>query len=221
MVSIILPDSSPSCIIPVCHGSQDMHGKRFLSYVQEASKYYSHCHLVVCDTLDVYNMAPSQDLWNEALETSRAMGDRWIRKHLRQVNEAFSGKITLTRWDDIKSDNSFKAKHNEAKRLYKESTEVRSWIDNICRMYAEIAAQRQRNSGFLPDVENLFQRSVNYMLEEIAGTSIYYNWYQSPAVYPGQYFDDPQLFNRQNPSIDLSVPAHCEVIFENDWVKAA
>lgn len=213
MVKIIPPDDSLSCIIPVCHGSQDMHGKRFFSYVEEASKHYKHCHLVVCDTLDVHNMAPSNDLWNEALETSRAMGDRWLRKHLRFVQDSFSGNMTFVRWDDIKNDPNFALKHLEARRLYLQSIEVKAWVDSVCGMYANIVAKRQTESGFSPNLENLFQRSLSYMLEEIAGTSVYYNWYQSPAVYPGQYFDDPELFNRQKPSIDLSVPKQCPVLF--------
>lgn len=215
MVKLFPPDNSLSCIIPVCHGSQDMHGKRFFSYVGAASKVYKHCHLVVCDTLDVHNMAPSNDLWNDALETSRAMGDRWLRKHFRFVQDSFSGNMTLVRWNDIKADPDFLSKYAEAKRLYLQSNEVKSWVDSICGMYANIAAQRQSESGFTPNFSNLFQRSLSYMLEEIAGTSVYYNWYQSPAVYPGQYFDDPDLFNRQNPAVNLSVPKQCSVIFED------
>lgn len=221
MVRITPPDNNLSCIIPVCHGSQDMHGKRFFSYVDEAAKHYKHCHLVVCDTLDVHNMASSPDLWGQALETAQVMGDLWLRKHLRHVEEAFAGNITLARWNDIKADLTFAAKYAEAKRLYAESTEVKAWVNGVCQMYADIAAERQRVRGFIPDVDGLFQRSLNYMLEEIAGTSIYYNWYQSPAVYPGQYFDDPSLFTRQNPSIDLSVPMQCTVIFDDNIAKAA
>lgn len=198
-----------------------MHGKRFFSYVNEASKHYKHCHLVVCDTLDVHNMAPSSDLWDEALETAKAMGDRWLRKHLRQVQESFQGNVSLARWDDIKGDSSFLPKYAEAQTLYAESKEVKDWVNGVCRMYAEISAQRQKEHGFIPDIERLFQRSLNYMLEEIAGTSVYYNWYQCPAVYPGQYFDDSTLFNRQNPTVDLSVPMQCSVIFEDNYHQAA
>ncbi len=221
MVRIIPPDNSLSCIIPVCHGSQDMHGKRFFSYVDEAAKHYKHCHLVVCDTLDVHNMAPSADFWNDALETAKAMGDRWLAKHLRHMQDAFAGNITFARWDDIKADRGFLAKYEAAKRIYFESAEVKQWVDEVCGTYANIAAQRQQEKGFIPDHDRLFQRSLNYMLEEIAGTSIYYGWYQSPAVYPGQYFDDPTLFNRQKPAVDLSVPAQCAVIFEDSFAQAA
>lgn len=213
MVRLIPPDNNISCIIPVCHGSQDMHGKRFFAYVEEAAKIYKHCHLVVCDTLDVHNMAPSEELWDEAMSTAKAMGDRWLRKHLPHVQKAFFERVTLARWDDVKADCSFSHKYVEAKRLYAESSEVKKWVDSVCGAYATIAYERQRNSGTIPNYESLFQRSVNYMLEEIAGTSVYYSWYQAPAVYPGQYFDDPLLFNRQNPSIDMSVPLQCHVHF--------
>lgn len=221
MVRIIPPDNSLSCIIPVCHGSLDMHGKRFFSYVDIAAQHYKYCHLVVCDTLDVHNMAPSPDLWNEALETAKAMGSRWLGKHLRHMQEAFAGNVSLVRWDDIKANDTFKDKHQEIKRLYSESTEVKVWVDNVCQAYADVVSQRQQEKGFIPDTEKLFERSLNYMLEEIAGTSVYYNWYQSPAVYPGQYFDDPYLFNRQSPKVDLSVPAQCAVIFEDAYARAA
>lgn len=215
------PCSATSCIIPVCHGSQDMHGKRFFSYVEEAAKHYTRCHLVVCDTLDVHNMAPSPALWDEALETARAMGDRWLGKHLRFVQEAFAGRLTLTRWDDVKAEQSFSVKYEEAKRLYDQSAEVKAWVDGVCGMYSSIAAQRQRDRGFTPDTHQLFQRSLNYMLEEIAGTSVYFDRFQAPAVYPGQYFDDPMLFERQNPRVSLKVPAQCTVLFEDALSKAA
>lgn len=221
MVRLFPPDSNSSCIIPVCHGSQDMHGKRFFAYVEEAAKAYKHCHLVVCDTLDVHNMTPSPDLRDEAMATAKAMGDRWLHKHLQQVQEAFSDNLTLARWDDVKTDSSFANKYTEAKRLYAENNEVKEWVDGVCNMYATIAFERQRNSGSIPNFEKLFQRSLNYMLEEIAGTSVYYSWYQCPAVYPGQYFDDPHLFNRQNPVVDLSVPTQCAVIFEDRSAQAA
>src|SRR5690606_31884860 len=154
------PDNSSSCIIPVCHGSQDMHGKRFFAYVEAAARTYKHCHLVVCDTLDVHNMAPSPDLWDEALTTAKAMGDRWLRKHLRQIQEAFSSNVTLARWNDVKADPSFEKKYEEAKRLYAESNEVKVWIDGVCSMYATIAMERQRNSGTIPNFDKLFQRSL-------------------------------------------------------------
>jgi hypothetical protein len=198
-----------------------MHGKRFFAYVSEASRIYKHCHLVVCDTLDVHNMAPSADLWDEAMTTAKAMGDRWLRKHLPHVQDCFENKVTLARWDDIKADSSFDAKFAEANRLYNESNEVKLWVDGVCSMYANIVAERQRNSGAIPNVQRLFQRSLDYMLEEIAGTSVYYNWYQAPAVYPGQYFDDPELFNRQKPLVDMSVPAQCAVLFEDRGALAA
>lgn len=221
MIKLYPPDDSLSCIIPVCHGSQDMHGKRFFSYVDEAAKVYKHCHLVVCDTLDVHNMAPSPDLWDEALQTARAMGDRWLAKHLRHVQDAFSNNVSLSRWDDIKSDPNFSHKYQEARRLYSNSAQVKAWVDGVCKMYATIAAQRQKEKGFIPDFERLFQRSLNYMIEEIAGTSVYFNWYHCPAVYPGQYFDDHNLFNSQNPKIDLSVPMQCKVVFEDALDLAA
>ncbi|MFA5592690.1 MAG: hypothetical protein WC989_05200 [Micavibrio sp.] len=221
MIKLYPPDDNLSCIIPVCHGSQDMHGKRFFAYVSEAAKIYKHCHLVVCDTLDVHNMSPSADLWDEAMTTAKAMGDRWLRKHLSHVQDCFENKVTLARWDDIKADPSFDAKFAEANRLYSESNEVKSWVDGVCSMYANIVAERQRNSGAIPNVQKLFQRSLDYMLEEIAGTSVYHNWYQAPAVYPGQYFDDPELFNRQKPLVDMSVPAQCAVLFVDRGALAA
>lgn len=221
MVRLEPPCTATSCIIPVCHGSQDMHGKRFFAYVQEAARHYRHCHLVVCDTLDVHNMAPSPELWEEAMATARAMGDRWLKKHLRFVQEAFAGKVILTRWDDLRADQSFQSRHGEAIRLYNEAPEVKAWVDGVCRMYANIAALRQMDRGFIPDTERLFRRSLNYMLEEIAGTSVYFEWFQAPAVYPGQYFDDPMLFERQKPRVSLMVPAQCAVLFDDALTKAA
>ncbi|WP_027132568.1 hypothetical protein [Geminicoccus roseus] len=198
-----------------------MHGKRFFSYMTAAATHYRHAHLVVCDTLDVHNMAPSPDLRAEALETARAMGDRWLRKHFRQLHDAFEGRVTLTRWDDVKADPTFQPRYEAACALYERSEAVRAWVDDVCGMYARLAAQRQIGSGFVPDLDRLFRRSLAYMLEEIAGTAVYHGWYQSPAVYPGPYFDDPYLFNREQPGIDLSVPAQCAVIFADDSAKAA
>lgn len=200
-----------SCIIPVCHGTDVMHGKVFFSYLQHAADMYEKAHIVLADTLDVHNMVSSPDLVAMALETATALGDKWLRKHEPAVREIFKGNVTFARWDDVKADETFAEKYKLAKQIYAQNGIITEWVDKVCRDYAQVKSSRLQSQGWIVDVNELFQRSVNYMIEEIAGSSVYFNWYKAPAVYPGQYFDNPDIFSK----VGLPVPSHTAVIFES------
>ncbi len=209
------PFSMPrSIILPVCGGSAEMNGKPFLAYVGEAAKQFDNAHIILADTLDAHNMVSDPGLFDEALITARALGDRWLRKHFQHIYEAFSGKVTLTRWDSVKEDHSFEEKYELVCRLYQESPKIRQWMEGVCQDYVDVAVHRAAEKGLIIDQDKKLAQSINYMLEETAGSSVYYSWYKTAALYPGQYFPSSCFFNQNNyiaPWTDLSVPPHIRV----------
>ena len=211
-----------SCVIPVCGATDVMHGKSFFDYAEEAARYFKTAHIILCDTLDVHNLCPNPEMRDETLAIARAMGDRWLRKHLANLEDLFTN-VSVLRWDEVKADPTFKDRLSLAEKLYHQSFPVEQWVDKECMTYAQIAAKRRQAQGFTPDIGDLFQRSVNYMIEEIAGTAVYYDLYKAPAVYPGTYFDNPHFFDMNNtlfPHIKLTMPEHISVSFENERLVA-
>ena len=76
--SILMPDSAcgETCIIPVCGCIDAMHGRKFKNLIGEVAKHFSAVRLILCDSLDAYNMAdPDGPLWCEAEQVSRNAGD--------------------------------------------------------------------------------------------------------------------------------------------------
>ncbi|MGB3465745.1 MAG: hypothetical protein WBA74_10760 [Cyclobacteriaceae bacterium] len=215
---IIIPPglNSDTCIIPVCGGSAEMNGAYFKNYVGEAGKHFKNVRLVLCDTLDTYNMADKNSaLWKQAYEVSRSSGDRWLRKHFDFVKSSFLGDVNLTRWDDIKQDSLFEDRFSISCHLYQSNQIIKDWVHRICNHYVDLSTERAYARGHSVNKAKMLKRSIDYMLEEIAGTATYYNWFKCPAVYPGEYFDDPDLFNRHSKSeISMTMPSWCKVSHE-------
>lgn len=210
------------CIIPVCKCIDGMHGKKFKALMETTARSFNKAHLVLCDSLDAHNMADKNSpLWEEALEASILSADRWMRKHFDIVEEAFGNNITVTRWNDLRTDAQFEARYTLVRDLYETNSDIRDYIHDICSNYVELSAERQYQQGFIADREKMMRRSIEYTLEEIAGTATYNEWFQAPVIYLGAYFEDPEFFNQNNdiaPAISLTLPEWCRVSGE---VKAA
>jgi hypothetical protein len=190
-----------------------MNGKPFIMYVKEAAKTFEGAHIILADTLDAYNMVSPSTPLEMCEPVALAMGDRWLRKHLDIVSSIFNGNITLSRWSEVKADPNFMEKYDTVVRLYNTCQPVRNYINSICAMYVQQKVDRN-DSGIKHDTDLLMENSVNYMLEEVAGTSVYWSWYRCQAIYPGQYFEDAEFFNRYCDT-NLTVPTAIDLLGKN------
>lgn len=226
-LSIIIPDGTKGdkCIMPVCKCIDGMHGNRFKALVEETSKHFDKVHLVICDSLDAHNLAEKGDnLWNEAIEVSIQSANRWIRKHLHFIEKFFGEEFEVTRWDDLKTDSEFDARYKLVQKLYDENEDIKDYIHQICRTYVDMSAERIYKQGHIPNKEKMMRKSINYTLEEVAGTATYNEWFKSPVIYLGAYFEDPEIFNRKNnidPSVNLRIPKWCRVKTETNKLSVA
>ena len=202
--------SEKKCILPVCGGTDVMNGRYFAATVEAVRQQFDQVHVVMADQLDAHNICPSPQYWDESLDVSIAMGDRWIRKH----SHLLPSHWTIHRWADVKADPDFKWKYNRSRWLYQHDAKVGQWIDRVCGEYAALSVQRKSKSHTV-SFEAEKQRSINYMLEEIAGTSVYYKWFKCPAVYPGQYFEGEKMFGEE-----MLVPDHIPVFFGEQRLTA-
>lgn len=99
-------------------------------------------------------------------------------------------------------------------QLYEENSEIREYVHHICSTYVDIMAERIYRQGHLPDKDKMMRKSINYTLEEVAGTATYNSWFNAPVIYLGAYFEDPDMFNRKNslaPHVELGIPQWCRV----------
>lgn len=191
---------SGRCIIPVCCSSRELNGSRFKALVLEASRHFSTAHVILCDTLDVHNLIGKfPDPRGEAIRRA----DLWLKNHIEIINIAFENNWTLQRWDDVREDPSFGPRSNKIRELYQKFPRIKNAIDGVCSHYVGIAAQREVAKGGAPNYQDLMERSVAYMQEEIAGMAVYYQWHKAPEVYPGEAFADNTIFNVSSSPQDI------------------
>lgn len=189
------------CIIPICNGTVTMNGPKYIEFLDKAAREFTGAHVILCDTLDVHNFITPDMRWFEAADIAKNLGDRWLRKHLRYIENRFT-EITLDRWNDVLADPNYREKFRTIDKLYHSNAEIRQWIEDNARKFARIKADRL---GHGASFNNLYKKSIDYLLEEIAGTAVYAEWYDGPAVYPDDFFRDPYFFNR-HPAVSLILP---------------
>lgn len=215
--SILIPESASgdTCILPVCGCIDAMHGTKFKNLVGEAGKHFRAVRVILCDSLDAYNMAERDGpLWNEAEQVSRDLMARWYEKNENVLRRTFE-KVELTSWDEIRAAPGFNARRELVRRLYEQVPAVHHYIESVCQVYVEIKAARLAGGPFVPDRGKMMRQAVGYTLEEIPGTATYFEMFGAPVLYAGAYFDDPDFFDRNNnidPSIGLKLPLWCRAV---------
>ncbi len=189
-------------ILPICARSPGAKGRNFQATVAALRGRVRHVHMILCDTLDRYNLG------GDATAAKAAM-DGWLSTALPQIAENFT--FDLKRWDDVRDDPGFMPRLALMTELYRSSPEARQAIDRIANYYIDGAEKRADKTGLPFNRLHQAERSAVYLIEEFAGTAVYGAWHPGlPEAYWGVYVGDPQIFNRCNvidPSVDLTLPA--------------
>lgn len=195
-------------ILPVCAGTTAMQGKTYFNCVRPYSG--GHATIVLADTLDTHNMISDPDdaeLAHLAHDVALSGGDRWLRKHLPPLQDMFQ-TLNVIRWNEIRNTPGFIDKHRIAQDSFYQNVDYREYVTSICRHYVDQKRHRIYAQGHIPDVQLLFTQSLNYMIEEIAGTAIYTALLGGAAVYPGLYFERPDIINDLLDRNDFTIPIH-------------
>lgn len=201
-------DVKDGVLIPFCNGSLGMSGTHFSQLMSRVSSEYKYAHFVLCDTLDAYNTCDKgSPLWEEAEEVARMSADRWLLKHEGVMQSYFGNNYMVHRWDDIRTHKDFGHRFKLAVDLYNAVDEIKIYVNSSCQRYVDIAAKRISARGHVPNISQMLERSIAYMLEEIAGTATYQEMFDLPVIYLAEYFDDPMLIQRHNTSsLSMKLP---------------
>ena len=204
-------------VLPICPRSKAVNGRNFRVTLEALKEKATHLHIVLCDTLDRYNVGNWVDKtdknWGSELQ-ALTNGNDWLKENLPVIEEHFDS-FDIKRWNEVRQHPDFDKSLALMRRLYVSNSNMRQIVDNVASHYLvdKEQRQRQRDLPFNGTLEK--QRSVSYLLEEFAGDTVYNKWYKGlPEVYWGFYVGDPDIFNRVNtidPSVDLSIPPTCAV----------
>ncbi len=192
-------------ILIACPPSHDQQGRKLEATMRALKENFNVQALYLADTLNAHNTGSS--------EIARRQGDAWLDRHGDMLDD-----LPIIRWDDICSHSDFEVRHREIRRLYSENGTARSAVDCICARHVATVIERLLAQGVEPDEADLMRRSVNYMLEEIAGLSIIRDMTDAPEVYSGECFADPEIFDRLT-STTLKLPKVLPVAFERVLVQ--
>ena len=189
-------------ILPVCVRSPAMQGRNLSSTVKALSEKINNIHLVLIDTLDRYN-------FNGDAEGCRKRGKIWYQSYEREIRDHLN-IISVTKWDDVLADASYKQRQTAITYLYTQNHLVRKMIDTNAMYF--VNALESRDVAF--DRDKTFFNSVRYMIEEYAGTAVYGQALgYLPEAYWGIYVGDHRFFeniNHTNNSLLLpqTLPVH-------------
>ena len=191
-------------ILPICPRSPGVRGRNFAATIEALSERVTHAHVILIDTLDRYNLY-GQEQDPELL--ARINGQDWLAES-QDVLDQLSHDVTM--WDEVRADPTFLSKLDLFHQLYRESAGVREAVDNVAEFYLSAKAWRSKEKSLPFNYAEEKQRSVAYLLEEFAGTSVYGSWWPNlPEAYWGVYVGRKDLFaqlNNLDSAIDLTLP---------------
>lgn len=190
-------------ILPVCVRSPAVRGRNFTATLDAIAARVDKIHLVMCDTLDRYNLDDA-----DPEMAARANADAWLTENLPLIRGRLD-ILSMTRWKDVQNDPSFAARLKTLSAMYEGDKETRTVIDRIAAFYLNAKAARAAESGRPFEEKRELERAAAYLVEEFAGTSVYGAWLAGiPEIYWGVYVGEPGIFNRLNTThtVDLTLP---------------
>lgn len=192
-------------ILPICPRSKAVNGRGFIATLDAMQEKIRSVKIIHCAQLDVHNYVGRKE--NPLLRTQENK-DRWRRKFLPEVINRF--EVSEYDWADVQADDGYLPRMHALKKLYDSDPYARALIDKTANYYLEHHARLAKNRRLPFNWNDEKQRSVQYLIDEFAGTSVYGSWFRElPEIYWGTFIQDTQAFNRTNqsgPLIDLSLP---------------
>lgn len=173
-----------SCSIGISLKSPNHTGDSLRAIVDWMNGKFQYCVIDLTDSLERINIAAEKGISEEdAKREANAMGDQWLREN-GHILSALTVPMSLLRWDHWHSpSNRQKLKHLQVlfKDAAKNNPEFSAAIDaDINRFY-------ERRFGLRPEqiTPEQHDRSLRYLVEEMAGHSLLYKDYKCATIYPG------------------------------------
>lgn len=184
-------------LLPVCVRSPAMQGRNLIATMKALSTRIHAVELILIDTLDRYN-------FNRDASICRLRGKNWMNTSLPQIREHLDIRSVIY-WDEVIGDPSYQCRLNLINSMHDNDPFVRQMIEVNAKYFVD--ARKERNPSL--DADREMENSINYMIEEYAGTAVYADWFKGlPEAYWGIYVGDPGFFQKRNPNrfVGLKLP---------------
>lgn len=170
-----------SCILTISVGQNVHEGEKFKATLKLINKNFKKCTIAVCDTLQRHSIAMLAGLEGDVLyEIVKQDGDQWIDRNIEYCKKYLAIPFEIIRWDNWLRDEKYKLYREQVNFLYVTDKVFVSIIEKLAIEFNNRLKKRDYNL----DEEKGLKLSTEYLLEECAVMSIWYEEGYNVDVYP-------------------------------------
>ena len=170
-----------SCILTISVGQNVHEGEKFKATLNLINKNFKKCTIGVCDTLQRHSIAMLAGLEGDALyEIAKKDGDQWIDRNIEYCKKYLAIPFEIIRWDNWLRDEKYKLYREQVNFLYDTDKVFVSIIEKLAIEFNNRLKKRDYNL----EEEKGLTLSTEYLLEECAVMSIWYEEGYNVDVYP-------------------------------------
>lgn len=161
-------------------------GPYFFSILSWAKERFDSIEIIVCDTLQRYNLAFAQNTDHRtAMQTAMQMGEDWIRRS-QGYFDYLNICPRISRWEDWLSHDpkTYDTNYRDLVHLYQNNLAVRTEVDKLAEAVWE---SRRKIFHFSEALEQKFKEEVffPYFFEETALSAVFLPEVGGISAYPG------------------------------------
>ena len=176
-----LSNNFNSCILTISVGQNVHEGEKFKATLNLINKNFKKCTIGVCDTLQRHSIAMLAGLEGDVLyEIAKKDGDQWIDRNIEYCKKYLAIPFEIIRWDNWLRDEKYKLYREQVNFLYNTDKVFVSIIEKLAIEFNNRLKKRDYNL----DEEKGLKLSTEYLLEECAVMSIWYEEGYNVDVYP-------------------------------------
>jgi tRNA-dependent cyclodipeptide synthase len=178
----ILEISPGHALLTISVGQRPHEGKRFAATLRSINDTFKKCTIAVCDTLQRHSLSIiSNSLTAENLyEVTKKEGDQWIERNEEIIEDIMDIDCNIKRWDEWLFHDKYQILRQEVNELYKNDNGFYSIINSL----ADDFTKRLFSRGYNLDEKNSITKCTEYLLEECAAMSIWYDEGYDFEIYP-------------------------------------
>jgi PAS domain S-box-containing protein len=176
-----LSNKFDSCILTISVGQNVHEGEKFKATLNLINKNFKKCTIGVCDTLQRHSIAMLAGLEGDVLhEIAKKDGDQWIDRNIEYCKKYLAIPFEIIRWDSWLRGKKYTLYRERVNFLYNTDKVFVSIIEKLAIEFNNRLKKRDYNLN----EEKGLKLSAEYLLEECAVMSIWYEEGYSVDVYP-------------------------------------
>lgn len=176
-----LSNKFDSCILTISVGQNVHEGEKFKATLNLINKNFKKCTIGVCDTLQRHSIAMLAGLEGDVLhEIAKKDGDQWIDRNIEYCKKYLAIPFEIIRWDSWLRGEKYTLYRERVNFLYNTDKVFVSIIEKLAIEFNNRLKKRDYNLN----EEKGLKLSAEYLLEECAVMSIWYEEGYSVDVYP-------------------------------------